>query len=194
MTGSTQGACVYANTQLAWYADGMAAVVWFHYSNVIMGTIASQITSFTIVYSTVYTDADQRKHQRSASLTFVRVIHRGPVNSPQKWPITRKMFPFDDVIILWTGSCEQFLYFLYRISWILYVWFIGQYFPLSLRRCSVSPMFRGTSEVKWFWNTRVNEQRQRSRQRQWNHSTWNITTTTDNTTKCELCAYFWEAL
>ena len=64
-----------------------------------MGTIASQITSFTIVYSTVYSDVDQRKHQSSASLAFVREIHRGPVNSPHKWPVTRKMFPFDDVIM-----------------------------------------------------------------------------------------------
>ena len=62
------------------------------------GVIASQITSLTIVYSTVYSDADQRKHQSSASLAFVRGIHRGPVNSRHKWPVTRKMFPFDDVI------------------------------------------------------------------------------------------------
>ena len=70
-----------------------------HYSDVRMGTIASQITSLTIVYSTVYSDADQRKHQSSASLAFVWGIHRGPVNSPHKWPVTRKMFPFDNVIM-----------------------------------------------------------------------------------------------
>ena len=70
-----------------------------HYGDVIMGAIASQITSLTIVYSTVYSDVDQRKHQSSASLAFVWGIHRGPVNSPQKWPVTRKMFPFDDVIM-----------------------------------------------------------------------------------------------
>ena len=64
-----------------------------------MGTMASQITSLTIVYSTVYSDADQRKHQSSASLAFVWGFHRGPVNSPHKWPVTRKMFPFDDVIM-----------------------------------------------------------------------------------------------
>ena len=64
-----------------------------------MGAIASQITSLTIVYSIVYSDADQRKHQSSASLALVRGIHRGPVNSPHKWPVTRKMFPFDDVIM-----------------------------------------------------------------------------------------------
>ena len=70
-----------------------------HYSDVTMGAIASQITNITIVYSTVYSDADQRKHQSSASLAFVWGIHRWPVNSPHKWPATRKMFPFDDVIM-----------------------------------------------------------------------------------------------
>ena len=57
-------------------------------------------TSLTIVYSTVYSGADQRKYQSSASLAFVRGIHWGPVNSPHKWPVTRKMFPFDDVIVI----------------------------------------------------------------------------------------------
>ena len=70
-------------------------------NDVILGTIASQITSLAIVYSTVYSGADQIKHQSSASLAFVREIHRGPMNSPHKWPVTRKMFPFDDVIIRW---------------------------------------------------------------------------------------------
>ena len=71
-----------------------------HYDDVIMSAIASQITSLTIVYSTVYPGADQSKHQSSASLAFVRGINRGPVNSPPKWPVTRKMFPFDDVIMI----------------------------------------------------------------------------------------------
>ena len=64
-----------------------------------MGSIASQITSLTIVYSSVNSGADQRKHQSSASLAFVRGIHRRPVNSPHKGPVTRKLFPFDDVIM-----------------------------------------------------------------------------------------------
>ena len=64
-----------------------------------MGGMASQITSLTIVYSTVYSGADQRKHQSPASLAFVRWIHRGLVNSPHKWPVTRKLSPFDDVIM-----------------------------------------------------------------------------------------------
>ena len=57
----------------------------------------AQITSLAIVYSTVYSGADQRKHLSSASLVFVRGIHRWPVNSPHKGPVTQKMFPFDDV-------------------------------------------------------------------------------------------------
>ena len=69
-----------------------------HYDNVIMTAMASQITNLTIVYSTVYSGADQRKHQSSASLAFVRGIHRWLVNSPHKGPVTRKMFPFDGVI------------------------------------------------------------------------------------------------
>ena len=69
-----------------------------HYSDVIMNAMVSQITSLTIAYSTVYSGADQRK-QSSASLAFVRGIHRWPVNSPHKWPATRKMFPFDDAIM-----------------------------------------------------------------------------------------------
>ena len=70
-----------------------------HYHDVTMDSVASQITSLTIVYSAVYSAADQTKHQSSASLAFVRGIHRGPVNSPHKGPVTRKMFPFDDVIM-----------------------------------------------------------------------------------------------
>ena len=66
-----------------------------HYSDVIIGAMASQIPSLAIVFSTVYSGADQRKHQSSASLAFVR----GMVNSTHKWPVTRKMFSFDDVII-----------------------------------------------------------------------------------------------
>ena len=68
-----------------------------HYSDVIMGAMASQITNLTIVYSTVYSGGD--KKQCSASLAFVQGIQRSPVNSPHKWPVTRKMFPFDDVIM-----------------------------------------------------------------------------------------------
>ena len=95
-----------------------------HYGDVIMGTMASQITSLIIVYSAVYSAADQRKHQSSASLAFVRGIHRGPVNSPHKWPVTRKMFPFDDFIMhkyAWTSLMSLALGQLWRfpgsVSW-----------------------------------------------------------------------------
>ena len=75
-----------------------------------MGAIAYQITSPTVVYPTVYSETDQRKHQSSASLAFVRGIHRGPVNSPHKWPVTRKTFPFDEVIINFRGlEISQYL-------------------------------------------------------------------------------------
>ena len=58
-----------------------------------------KITSLMTVYSTVYSDADQRKHQSSTSLAFVREIHQWLVNSPQKGPVMWKMFPLDDVVM-----------------------------------------------------------------------------------------------
>ena len=70
-----------------------------NYSDVIMSAMAFQITSVMVVNWTFYSGADQRKDQSSASLAFARVIHRWPVNSPHKRPVTRKMFPFDDVIM-----------------------------------------------------------------------------------------------
>ena len=88
--------------------DSVGNFIHLHYGDVIMDAIASQITSLTIVYSIVYSDADQRKHQSSASLALVRRIHRGPVNSPHKWPVTRKMFPFDDVIMLARCPCVRY--------------------------------------------------------------------------------------
>ena len=71
------------------------ALQWRH-----NGCDASQITSLTSVYSTIYSGADQRKHQSSTSLAFLWGNHRWPVNSLHKWPVTRKMFPFDDVIMV----------------------------------------------------------------------------------------------
>ena len=68
-----------------------------------MAAIASQITSLTIVYSTVYSDADQRKHQSSTSLAFVRGIHRGLMNSPHKWPVSGKCFHL--MMSSWSRHC-----------------------------------------------------------------------------------------
>ena len=77
-----------------------------HYDDVIMTMLASQMTSLTVVYSIAYSGVNQRKHQSSASLAFVGEIHREPVNFPHKWPVTRKMFPFDDVIMI--PGCGRF--------------------------------------------------------------------------------------
>ena len=66
-----------------------------HYSDVIMTTLASQITSLTVVYSIVYSDAYQRKHQSSASLAFVWGIHR------DRWlPRTRGSYA-ENISIWW---------------------------------------------------------------------------------------------
>ena len=71
-----------------------------HDGDVIMSAMASQITSLTIVYLTIYAGTDQRKYQSSASLAFVRRIHRWPVDSLHNGPVTQKMFPFDGVFRL----------------------------------------------------------------------------------------------
>ena len=84
-----------------------------------MDAIASQITSLTDVYSNVYSGADQSKHQSYASLAFVWGIHRRPVNSPHKWPVTRKMFPFDDVIMWNVGWNDLSISKLQRLRWNL---------------------------------------------------------------------------
>ena len=93
-----------------------------HYNDVIMGVMASQITSLTIVYSTVYLGADQRKDQSSASLAFVLGIHRWLVNSPHRGPVTWKMFPFDDVIMFdsnaFKNDFSKMLTILYRRQWV----------------------------------------------------------------------------
>ena len=85
------------------FVENMDTLI-LYYNDVIMRTMASQITSLASVYSTVYSGADQRKHQSSAPLSFVWGIHRGPVNSPHKWPVTRKTFPFDDAIMYMTNA------------------------------------------------------------------------------------------
>ena len=109
---------------------------WLHYDDVIMGAMASQITSLTIVNSTVYLDADQREHQSPASLAFVRGIHRGPVNSPHKWPVTRKMFPFDDVImthrVLQTAFC---------VAWVLRALMYRFFIHLHFQNTNTSLIF-----------------------------------------------------
>ena len=70
-----------------------------HYSYVIMSPMASQITGVSVVCSIFCSGADKKKHQSSASLAFVRGVHRWPMNSPHKLPVTREMFPFDGVVM-----------------------------------------------------------------------------------------------
>ena len=91
---------------------------WFHWrckqwhnSDVIMSAMAFQIPGVSIVYSTVCSGADQRKHQSSASLAFMRGIHRGRMNSPHKGPVTRKKF------CLKTSSLGAVLQFINLILW-----------------------------------------------------------------------------
>ena len=98
---------VYSGLEFDNHCAGSSASI-SSYNDVIMGAIASQIT---IVYSIVYSDADQRKYQSSASLAFVRGIYRESVNSPHKWPATRKMFPFDAVIML-INVCRNWFHLL----------------------------------------------------------------------------------
>ena len=75
-----------------------------------MDAMASQTSSLTIVYLVVHWGVDLTKQQSSASLAFVRGINRWPVNSPHKWPVTQKMFPFDDVIMIITGDNGDSVY------------------------------------------------------------------------------------
>ena len=88
---------------LYYYVCELGWCIYPHYNDVIMSTMASQITSVPIVYSTVCWGADQRKYQSSASLAFVWGIHRLSVNSPHKGPVMRKMFPFDYVVMIFVG-------------------------------------------------------------------------------------------
>ena len=79
----------------------VSSIPTYHYSDVIMKTIASLITSLAVVYSTVYSNADQRKHQSSASLAFVWGIHRDRWIPRTKGQLRGKCFH------LMTSSCTH---------------------------------------------------------------------------------------
>ena len=82
----------------SWYrTTEISDILSKHFSEVIMGTMASQITGVSVVHAIVCSGVDQRKHQNS--LASVRGIHLWPVNSPHKRPVTRNIFPFDYVIM-----------------------------------------------------------------------------------------------
>ena len=98
---------------------------WKHSNDIIMGAMASQITSLSIVYSTVYSRRTSKEHQSSASLAVVRGIHSWPVNSPHKGPVTRKVFPFDDVIIEWSDNFPN-----KTSMWLLVAFSCYEFIPL----------------------------------------------------------------
>ena len=104
-----------------------------HYNDVIMSAMASQITSLSIAYSIVYSCADQRKHQSFASLAFVWGIHRWQVNSPHKRPVTRKMFPFDDVIMLVLDYTLMFYFHFAYSQFILFHCIVVMHMYVSKR-------------------------------------------------------------
>ena len=106
-----------------------------NYCDVVMTMMVTQVTSLRIIYSTVYSGADKRKHHSSASLAFVRGIHRWPVNSLHIGPVTRKMFPFDDVIMwpCYNGTLTVFQHvhqglFMFSkkpwLLWLLCYWYL----------------------------------------------------------------------
>ena len=132
-----------------------------HYNDVIMN--ASQITGLAIVYSCVYSGADQRKHQSSASLAFVRGIYRSPVNSPHKGPVTRKMYPFDDVIM---GPCydtdaefdlnrsmdPDAVSLGKRIAWAVSIGQFHERFSPFQRSCDTTHMRKSTNMALNIWS------------------------------------------
>ena len=88
-----------ANGHYRWESNLYRRAGSFHYSDVIVSAMASQTTGVSIIYSPVCSGVDQRKQQGFASLAFVRGIHRWPVNSSHKGPVTRTLLPFHDVIM-----------------------------------------------------------------------------------------------
>ena len=90
--------CSWDSTRNNFFKHKLHGLV-IHYSDVIMSAMASQVTGVSIVCLIVCSGVDQRKHRSSASRAFVRGIHRWPEDSPHKGSVTRKMFPFDEVIM-----------------------------------------------------------------------------------------------
>ena len=107
----------------------------YHYNDAIMSAMASQFTSLTVVYSTVYSRRRTKEHQSCASLAFVRGIHRWPVNFPHKGPVTLKMFPFDDVI-MWSSRPDTHPAL---FSVMLYV-----------RACYTRPLYKDATRYKLY--------------------------------------------
>ena len=96
-----------------------------HNSDVIMSSMASQITGIQIVYLTIYSGADQRKHQRSMWLTFVRRIHQWVVDCPHKGPATWKI----RILKIAIRTSRKWLIRISGWLWIHYVWILGPCLP-----------------------------------------------------------------
>ena len=137
-----------------------------------MSAMASQITGVTIVCSTVCSSADQRKHQSSASLAFVRGIHRSPVNSPHKGPVMRKMFPFNDVIMHgnrqeWSLSDSLVLVAPERSPWW---WYHVDYYISSYDACNGRPK---TGQCDHQFSKETNEREKQQNCCSWTEHIWN---------------------
>ena len=114
-----------------------------------MSAMTSHNTGVSIDYLTGCSGADQRKHESSAWLAFVRRIHRWAVKSPHKGPITRKMFPFDDVIMgLCIIKCMQITTHIY-LDWFLYIFAdIRLHVYYSILHTRLSRALSATNEFK----------------------------------------------
>ena len=127
--------CSSSVLSLSWICKCTCQI--FHYIDVIMTTMASQITSLSIVYSTVYSDADQRKHQSSASLAFVWGIHRDRWIPRTKGQLRGKCFH------LMTSSCGiTFIFYrCHRSKVFSMTWVIKH---CMKRKCNFYLLFRST--------------------------------------------------
>ena len=133
-----------------------------------MSATASQITCVSIVCSIVCIGVDQRRHQSSTLLVFGRGIHLWPVDSPHKGPVTRKMFPFDDVIMyivpihvsvfMWESKSVIILQMMFQhltvltaksgmfyahFVWTVVNWIYGNSFRITGQWCKGHPPERG---------------------------------------------------
>ena len=136
--------CAYASYKISGDLASHFEQLHTHYSDVTMGQMESQITSLTIVYSTVYSGAEQRKLQSSVSLAFMWGIHRSPVNSPHKWPVMREMFPFDNATMGYrkvSWNCDS------QRKWV------GRYLYLCSQQWCIYPYPSG--QFHWQWGNHI---------------------------------------
>ena len=105
--------CFQQNIVMAWiYSFTHRGIHRWHYNGVIMGAMASKITTRDSLLNRIFRRRSKKawKHRVTG---LCGGIHRWPVNSTHTWPVTRKMLPFDDVIMIsvddiiqWTLSRE----------------------------------------------------------------------------------------